>query len=103
MDQLREMVSNTGISFSIETLSFIISIAHLSGGTLIILGLLTRLAIIFQIPILIAAVIFNLASDVYGKTSELILSIVILTLLTYYLVKGPGEISMDTYRKTHQL
>ncbi len=103
MDHLQEMVRDTGISSSIEFLSYLISITHLAGGALIILGLITRVAILFQIPILIAAVIFNIASDVFGKPSELILSIVVLALLIFYLVKGPGEISMDTYRKTHQL
>ena len=60
MDHLQEMVRNTGISSSIEFLSYVISIAHLAGGALIILGLMTRVAILFQIPILIAAVIFNI-------------------------------------------
>ena len=100
---LEELISNSRFNFSVTFLAYFICIAHLVGGAFITLGLLTRLSILFQLPILIAAVIFNFESDLFGTLTEQLLSIFVLALLIFYLVKGPGEISMDTYRKTHQL
>ena len=100
---LQELIQSTGFEFNIPVMAYLISSIHLFGGVLIVIGLLSRIAIILQIPIVIAAVLFNLNSTVYGTTSELLLSGVVLILLIFYLVKGHGLISMDYYRKHHQL
>ncbi len=80
-----------------------ISFAHLFGGAFIMLGLLTRFAVILQIPILIGAMLYNLTSNAFGTGGELLLSIVVLVLLIYVLLYGSGRVSMDDYLKKHLL
>lgn len=103
LNHLQELIQSTGFEYNTPIVAYLISSIHLFGGALIVLGLLTRIAIILQIPIVIAAVLFNISSSVYGTTFELLLSGIVLMLLIFYLVKGHGLISMDHYRKHHQL
>jgi putative oxidoreductase len=78
-------------SFTITMLGNYIAFAHLLGGFLLILGLLTRFACLLQIPILIGAIIFiNSSGDVLKPFSELALSILVLLLLIYFLIVGNG-------------
>ncbi len=100
---LQDMIRNTGYNFNTPVLAYIISCIHLTGGVLIVVGLLTRLAIILQIPIVLAAVLFNMNSATYGTGYQLFLSFSVLVLLIFYLIKGPGKISMDHYRKFFKL
>jgi uncharacterized membrane protein YphA (DoxX/SURF4 family) len=97
------MIQSSQFNFQAELEAYIISIAHIFGGSLIVIGLLTRIALAIQVPILIAAVIFNLQRQVPGTTGELWLSVIAFILLIYYLVKGPGVFSMDAYRKHRQI
>jgi putative oxidoreductase len=77
-------------------LACFISWAHIIGGLFISLGLLTRLAVITQLPILFGAVFFiNTHLDRMSGNGELLLSIIMLLLLICYLIEGPGEFSID--------
>lgn len=101
---LSDLISQSRFQ-AIETfLVSYVTFAHLFGGIFLILGLLTRLAVALQIPALIGAVFFinPLQSDSL-ISGEFILSIVVLCLLIYYLIKGPGVISMDAYLKKNLL
>src|SRR5829696_8384640 len=72
--------------------------AHLMGGFLLALGLLTRFACLIQVPILLGAIIFVNASPVMMQPfSELIISIVVLLLLIYFLIVGNGPWSFDWF------
>lgn len=101
LTHLQELIRSTGFEFNTPMFAYLISSIHLFGGTLIVVGLITRIAIILQIPIVLAAVLFNMNSTTYGTGSELLLSGVVLVLLVFFLVKGPGLISMDYYRKNY--
>jgi putative oxidoreductase len=68
--------------------------AHIMGGFLLALGLLTRFACLIQIPILIGAIIF-VHTDLTNHFSEIILSIAVLGLLIYFTVIGSGVWSLD--------
>ena len=74
--------------------------AHLIGGLLICFGLLTRWAIIAQLPIIIGAVIINFAGDM--NTTNLILSSVTLLLCIFFMFYGSGKRSADYYLKMQQ-
>lgn len=100
---LGELIEHSQFNFNTHFLAYFISIAHLLGGTFITLGLLTRIAIILQLPVLVAAVIFNMTSETFGSAFELFLALLILVLLVYFLINGPGKISMDAYRKTKEI
>ncbi|GAB3697363.1 hypothetical protein GCM10027592_21390 [Spirosoma flavus] len=79
-----------------------VAFAHLMGGFLIMVGCLTRLMCIIQLPILIAAVFFvNIRQGFSPLNSELWLSLIVLGLLLLFLVLGSGRFSMDEYVKQH--
>jgi uncharacterized membrane protein YphA (DoxX/SURF4 family) len=81
-------------SFSSILMSNYISFAHILGGILLILGVLTRFACILQIPILIGAIIFiNGSQDMYRPFSQLLLAIGVLLLLICFLIVGNGRLS----------
>jgi uncharacterized membrane protein YphA (DoxX/SURF4 family) len=71
--------------------------AHFIGGLLIVFGLLTRWAVIAQLPILIGAVLINFLGEM--NTTNLILSIVVLLLCIFFLFYGSGKHSVDKYLK----
>ncbi|MEI6949303.1 DoxX family protein [Paraflavisolibacter sp. H34] len=85
-------------SFSLWMITHLIVFAHIGGGVLLILGMLTRFACLIQIPILLGAVFFiNSSPDVMRPYGELILSIVVLLLLCYFLVAGNGPLSFQWF------
>jgi uncharacterized membrane protein YphA (DoxX/SURF4 family) len=96
---LGELIEHSKFYSYSSFFAYFISIVHLVGGAFITIGLLTRVAIILQLPVLVGAVIFNITSKTFGTPVETLLAVLILVLLIYYLRKGPGKISMDAYRK----
>ena len=78
-------------SFTLLLLGHYIAFAHLLGGVLLVLGMLTRFACLIQIPILLGAIFFiNAEGGLWQPFSELWLSIIVLLLLVYFLVVGNG-------------
>lgn len=77
-------------SFSTMLMSNYIAFAHILGGALLILGVLTRFACIIQIPILLGALMF-VRTDLYKPFSAVILPIIVLLLLILFLVVGNGK------------
>ena len=105
-ESLRELfVQNRVYSFSgliAMALTHIIAFIHLVGGLLIILGLVTRFAVVIQIPILLGAVFFvNISRGFTPLNSELWLSIIVLMLLILFWVIGSGPYSVDYWMKRH--
>src|SRR6185437_3806113 len=80
-------------SFSTMLMSNYVAFAHILGGILLILGVLTRFACLIQIPILLGAVLF-INTTFYRPFSEVLLSIVVLLLLIAFLVVGNGPFQM---------
>ena len=74
-----------------------IAAAHIMGGVMIIFGLLTRWAIIAQLPILFGAVLVNFIGEF--NASNLLLSGLALTLSLFFLFYGGGKHSADYYFK----
>jgi len=82
-------------SFTSVMMSNYISFAHILGGILLILGVLTRFACILQIPVMIGAIFFISASpDMYRPFSQLLLAIVVLLLLVLFLIVGNGRLQL---------
>ncbi|WP_432713352.1 DoxX family membrane protein [Pedobacter sp.] len=74
----------------------IVAFIHLVGGILIIIGLLTRFAVVIQIPVLLGAIFFvNLSKGFTMLNSELWLSVLVLLLLVLFWVVGSGPLSVD--------
>ena len=86
-------------SFTAVLMSNYISFAHILGGILLILGVLTRFACILQIPILIGAIFFiNASPDMYRPFSQLLLAIVVLLLLICFLIVGNGKLAFLKFK-----
>lgn len=77
-----------------------IASAHFVGGLLIAFGLLTRWAIIVQLPILIGAVFINFIGPM--NVVNLILSTSVLLISIFFLIYGSGRRSVDKYLKMQQ-
>jgi len=103
IDAINQMISNSAISLYAVFLAHYAALAQLVGGFLIVIGLVTRLAIIFQVPILLGAIIFvNVQHGFYSIHSELGFSILVLALLLFFLIFGSGKISVDEFMRTHE-
>lgn len=70
-----------------------VTMAHLAGGVLIIFGLLTRIAVAVQIPILIGAVAVNFLFIM--NPQNLVEASIILLLSIFFVVVGSGKHSAD--------
>ena len=80
-----------------------VALTHLVGGVLITIGLVTRFAVVVQIPILIGAVfLVNLTKGFSPLNSELWLSVIVLMLLILLWIVGSGPYSVDHWMKTHR-
>jgi putative oxidoreductase len=71
--------------------------AHLVGGILIFFGLLTRWAIIAQLPILICAIIINFMGFMHHQ--NLLLALLSLGVCVFFLIYGSGKNSADYFFK----
>ena len=103
-DALMNLMQEADISFFHMALAHYVSFAHLVGGLLIAMGLLTRLAVIIQIPILLVAVFFvNIEQGFLSVSNnlEFEISLLVLLLLFVFLIYGSGKFSVDSFMKKH--
>jgi putative oxidoreductase len=99
---LEELVKGSLVANRSDWLVIFITWSHLLGGFLIIIGLLTRWAVLLQIPILIGAIVFiNTQRDAFGAF-ELPFALLVLVLLILFLVEGGGPISLDNFFSKYQ-
>jgi putative oxidoreductase len=71
--------------------------AHMIGGIMIAFGLLTRWAIIAQLPILLGAIIVNFMGEMHSQS--LLLALLIFAACVFFLFYGGGKHSADYYFK----
>ena len=83
----------------VETIiSHYVVLAHVTGGFLMALGLLTRLSTIAQIPVILGAVFFvHLKEGLFTANQNLEFTILILILLILVSISGPHRFSLDRY------
>lgn len=97
---LKDVIDNqTDINLSSDllmSLVYYVTFVHLVGGTLIALGILTRLSAILQIPVVFGAVFFVNVFD-SPVNNELWYSVIALILLVVFTVIGSGPLSLDRY------
>jgi putative oxidoreductase len=95
--QLVEPIKNIGGGMLF--VHYIIS-AHMVGGIMIVFGLLTRWAILSQLPILLAAFLINFVGEMH--IGNMILSLLLFTICVFFLFYGSGKHSADYYFKMQQ-
>ncbi|MFD1161916.1 MULTISPECIES: DoxX family protein [Hwangdonia] len=74
--------------------------AHFIGGILIAFGLLTRWAIMAQLPILIGAIAINFLGEM--NSDNLTLALITFLVCVFFLFYGSGKHSADYYFKMQQ-
>jgi putative oxidoreductase len=93
---LAQTMQNSQFQFVALGLAHYVAFAHLVGGPLIAMGLITRVAIGFQIPILVGAVFFfNQDQGFFSVNPAFGVSLVTLIALIIYFVGGSGYYSVD--------
>ena len=96
--QAHQLLHGTILSSSSDAIIIGITWAHLLGGFLIVIGLLTRWAVLLQVPILLAAIII-MANEygLFAAGTDLPFTSIIFVLLVFFLVEGGGPLSLDNY------
>lgn len=83
-------------SFFSAAVAHYVALAHIGGGLLLALGLLTRVAALVQIPVLIGAVFFvHLGEGLLATGQSLELASLVLFLLVVIFLHGSGRLSLD--------
>jgi len=70
-----------------------VAMSHFAGGLMIVFGLLTRLAILVQLPILVGAVVMNFTGEMIAD--NLVQATIALSLSLFFVVYGSGKHSVD--------
>jgi len=96
---IKILVNQTPLNFLSFMIVHYIIMVHLAGGLMILLGVATRIAVIFQLPILIGAILFVNRSEMFSFYSENGLAIIVLILLVTFLFYGSGKLSYDEFMK----
>ncbi|KAA5540148.1 DoxX family protein [Adhaeribacter rhizoryzae] len=100
---LERLLININLDWSSFIFAHYIAFAHLVGGILIALGLVTRAAILFQLPILLGAVLFVHSDEsLRSINTEWWVSALTLFLLIVFFIYGSGPWSLDQYMRTHR-
>jgi putative oxidoreductase len=85
----------------ISAIIFYTTYVQLVGGTMIFLGLFTRLAAILLLPIVFGAIFFvNILNPFFN--AELWLSILVMALLVLFIVIGSGPLSLDRFLSNYK-
>ncbi|GAB3224113.1 DoxX family protein [Algoriphagus aestuariicola] len=101
---LLSIMKSADLQFVNLGLAHYVAFAHLVGGLLIALGLVTRFAILFQLPILLVAVFLVNSQQGFLTVSnnlEFPISVIVLILLIVFLIYGSGKFSIDNWMKKH--
>lgn len=103
--QIQALIKNHGFEIldsNIAAIAFFITYFNLLGGTFIIAGFFTRWIALFQIPVIIGAIIFvNSEAGLSFNNMELALSVLILLLLFLFLIIGSGPYSADEFFRSY--
>lgn len=88
-----DLVNPLGIESGEMLVVHYVSMVHLAGGILVMFGLITRLALFFQLPIFLGAVVINAINHVEPFIMTQAIFGLIATLL--FLAYGSGRVSVD--------
>jgi uncharacterized membrane protein YphA (DoxX/SURF4 family) len=95
---LLETMQAAHVPFTSVALAHYVGLAHIGGGTLLAVGLVTRIAALVQFPVLIGAVFFiHFKQGLFSTGQTLEFSVLVAFLLALYIVLGAGRLSADYY------
>ena len=94
MNNMTDLIGIMSTKASFGDFSYVLAghyvvFAHIIGGLLLVVGVLTRFACIIQIPIMLGAIFFlGTNKEMLRPYDELFLTIIVLLLLIYFLIAG---------------
>lgn len=97
MDVLINIMEQNRIGFGVhQGLAQYVGLAHLAGGLMLMMGLLTRLAAAMQIPILLGAVFMvHLREGFFSNGADLEFVVMLVIMHVMLAVVGGGPLSVD--------
>lgn len=99
-EALLQILDNSRISGWTFIVEHHVAFTYLVGGILIGIGLITRIAIIFELPVFFGSIYCCMThKGFFSVFSDLTFSIVMFVLLIFFLIWGPGDFSVDAYMK----
>jgi uncharacterized membrane protein YphA (DoxX/SURF4 family) len=96
--QLEEIFSRTLSLPLSKFLIVFIGTVHLFGGTFIVLGLLTRIVILIQVPAMLFEIYYIHPPNSFLGSGEIFASALLLIPLVFLFVKNSGKFSLDYFR-----
>ncbi len=102
IDHLEMSIQGMNMAYTGASIAHYVVFAHVLGGPLIALGLLTRIMCFIQLPILLGAVVWINAPKGFmslGNHMELEISVVVLIGLITFIIFGAGKFSIDEKRR----
>lgn len=96
LDVLLKIMDRGHMDFAQQFLARYIGLAHLAGGLLLMIGMLTRLAALVQIPVLLGAIVMvHMREGFFSTSSDLEYVMLLLIVHTILVVVGGGPLSVD--------
>ena len=92
---LSEIVKDSQIAGLIIILGHHVIFSLLVGGLFITIGILTRVALIFQIPVYLSIIWLYLSGYIIHQAFDLFYLIIIQISIIFLLISGPGKYSID--------
>ncbi len=95
------LVDSSGQLRSMAFVHYMIGV-QLAAGLMFTFGLYTRVAALFQIPIILIA-LFNMdvTKEFFVVGSEFLFLVLVFALLVFFFIYGSGPISVDNYVRKH--
>lgn len=89
---LADIISSSSLGTGMF-LEHYIAMAHIAGGLLVAMGLITRWALLAQLPIIIGAVAVNFMGAM--NTTNLLQATIVLLITLFFIFYGSGKHSVD--------
>lgn len=100
---IHSVLAQSLFEFGDIAIAHYIIMIHVAGGLMIAAGFLTRVAVLFQLPILIGAVFFvNASRGMFPIYSEFLIALLVLLALVFFLFYGSGIYSLQKMLKSNK-
>ena len=97
IDKLTALMGGETVYMPLAIAHYIV-FAHIVGGIFLTIGFLTRVVVLFQIPVLLGAVfLVHFKQGLFSSGSSLEFALMVLLLLVAFMFYGSGRLSVDYY------